>query len=136
MITAIDTSVLLDVFGADDRFGQSSAAAVRECLARGSLVACDVVWAETSAYFPTVAHAQAALDGLRVDYSPLDMATSLLAGEQWRIYRRAGGTRGRVIADFMIGAHARTHSDQLLTRDRGFYRTYFENLSVVDPSEA
>jgi predicted nucleic acid-binding protein len=136
VITAIDTSVLLDVFGADDRFGQSSAAAVRECLARGSLVACEVVWAETSAYFPTAAHAQEALDGLRVDYSRLDMPASLLAGEHWRRYRGAGGTRERVIADFMIGAHARTHSDQLLTRDRGFYRTYFDSLPVVDPSEA
>ena len=32
MITAIDTSVLIDVFGADPRFGAASASALRLCL--------------------------------------------------------------------------------------------------------
>ena len=40
----------------------------------------------------------------------------------------------RVIADFLVGAHAVTGSDRLLTRDRGFYRSYFERLAVLDPS--
>lgn len=32
MITAVDTSVLLDVFGADPSFGPSSQATLRDCL--------------------------------------------------------------------------------------------------------
>ena len=51
MITAVDTSVLIDVFGADVRFGQSSAAALRRCLNEGAVVACAAVWAETRAAF-------------------------------------------------------------------------------------
>lgn len=135
MITAVDTSVLLDIFGADSEFGPRSAAAMRGCLAEGSLVACEVVWAETAASFATKTAAEAAFTGLRVDFSPLDASTSLAVGQAWRTYRKAGGSKERVIADFLIGAHALAHADQLLTRDRGFYRRYFDELRIVDPGE-
>lgn len=39
-----------------------------------------------------------------------------------------------MIADFLIAAHARAHADQLLTRDRGFARSHFGDLRIVDPS--
>jgi predicted nucleic acid-binding protein len=134
VITAVDSSVLLDVFGADPTFGPSSAAALRSCLSEGGVVACEVVWAETGACFPGTAEADAALRGLRVDFSALDGPTALAAGMTWRAYRKAGGARERVIADFLIGAHALANADRLLTRDRGFYRRYFKTLSIVDPA--
>lgn len=136
MITAVDTSVLLDVFGADPKFGPSSATALRDCLEAGRVLACEVVWAETGASFATAAEADSALRGLRVDFSALDAPTALAAGETWSDYRKAGETRERVIADFLIGAHALAHADRLLTRDRGFYRRYFKALRVLDPTEA
>lgn len=40
-------------------------------------------------------------------------------------YRMVGGRRERVVADFLIGAHALHHADRLIARDRGFYLDYF-----------
>ena len=49
MITAVDTSVLIDIFAADQRFGAASANALRVCLNEGTVVESDVVWSETRA---------------------------------------------------------------------------------------
>ena len=47
----MDTSVLLDVLGADARFGPSSREALRRAYDGGAIAACDVVWAEVRAHF-------------------------------------------------------------------------------------
>jgi predicted nucleic acid-binding protein len=125
--------VLIDVFGADPRFGERSREALRDCLARGGLVACDVVWAEITGAFADTATARGALERLGVTFSALGEPAALAAGEAWAAYRRGGGPRDRVIADFLIGAHASTAADRLLTRDRGFYRCYFDGVVLVDP---
>lgn len=134
MITAVDTSVLLDVFGADREFGSRSRQAVEQTLAQGSLIACDVVWAEAAAAFPSSSALAEVMDALGVDFSPLDAVCAAEAGAAWRTYRARDGKRDRVIADFLIGAHARHRADRLLTRDRGFYRTCFAELELIDPS--
>lgn len=134
MITAVDTSVLLDVFTADPTFGPASRDCLEKCLAGGAVLACAVVWAETSALFPDPDSAQAAMNTLGAAFSALDQRTALSAGEAWRSYRKRVGSRSRMIADFLIGAHASLQADRLLTRDRGFYRSYFPGLTVIDPA--
>jgi predicted nucleic acid-binding protein len=131
MITAVDTSVLIDVFGNDPKHGGASADALRQCLREGALTACDIVWAETRAVFDNEAAFASAMSTLGVLFSPLNAIAAAHAGLAWRAYRQGGGTRVRVVADFMIGAHAAHQADRLLTRDRGYYRSYFAGLQLV-----
>lgn len=134
MITAVDTCALLDVLGADAVFGPRSARALRSCLQEGRLIACEVVWAEAASVFPSAAQARQALDRLGVEYSPLTQDAALAAAVAWQAYRSKGGRPQRVVADFLIGAHAKLQADRLLTRDRGFFRSYFTGLAVLDPA--
>ncbi len=134
MITAVDTSVLLDVFGADAKFLDRSKNALRSAMRAGGLLACEVVWAEVGAFFGSPDAAAEAMDRIGFVYDPLSREAALTASVAWRRYRRRGGIRTRVIADFLIGAHAAERADRLLTRDRGFYRSYFKGLKIADPS--
>ncbi|GAB4371762.1 MAG: type II toxin-antitoxin system VapC family toxin [Deltaproteobacteria bacterium] len=136
MITAVDTNVLLDVFFDDPKFGRGSAEALRKCLGEGALAACEVVWAETASMFGSESSFLEAMETLTVGFSPVRDETALRAASAWRKYRSPGGKRTRVVADFLVGSHAVTQCDRLLTRDRGFYRTYFSGLRVLDPSAA
>lgn len=135
MKTALDTSVLLDVLGADPVYGETSRQALRSAYDTGALVACDVVWAEVRAHFLTDEAFQEALGLLGVRFDSVSPDAASEAGRLWRESRKGERVpRARVIADFLIGAHARLQADALLTRDRGFYRRYFAGLRVVDPT--
>ena len=134
MITAVDSSVLIDVFGADPNFGAASAHALRLCLNEGAVVANEVVWSETRAAFGADDEFFRAMQAAEISFSPISQKTATLAGVTWKKYRTSGGQRIRVIADFLIGAHAAAQCDRLLTRDRGYYRKYFGRLVIVNPS--
>lgn len=133
MITAVDTSVLLDVFLADAAHGPAAKSLLQRCLREGRVVACAAVFAEVASAFDDPAQARAALARLPIDYDDLDAEAAFLAAEMFHAYRRRGGRRERVVADFLIGAHAALRADRLLTRDRGFHRVYFSRLEVLEP---
>jgi hypothetical protein len=133
VITAVDSNVLLDVLTGDRLHGEASRRALSASRIGGAVVACEVVWVETVGWFDGDA-GRAAVTQLTIDFDPMRLDAALVAGRAWREYRTSGGPRQRLIADFLIGAHALIQADRLLTRDRGFYRRYFSALEIVDPA--
>jgi len=134
MITALDSNVLIDVLGADATFGTASSAALREATRSGALIVSEVVWAETASWYRSEQEAAEVLGDLRVQLVATGTSAAYAAGAVWAAYRRRGGRRERVVADFLVGAHAAAHADRLLTRDYGFYRARFKDLAIVDPT--
>ena len=71
-----------------------------------------------------------ALTGLSLQRRP----ALFIAGLAHRHYRRVGGERQSVLADFFIGAHAAVLGCGILTRDARRYRRYFPQVPLVTPS--
>lgn len=134
MRTAVDSSVLLDVIVNDEKFAADSEAALRSAMALGVLVIGECVLAEIRPAFRK-GDVEAFLDDWAIDFTPSSRQSAILAGEMFEAHlsKRARGKALRVLPDFLIGAHASTHADRLLARDRGYYRDYFKHLVLVEP---
>lgn len=136
MRTAVDTSVLLDVLVADPAHGRRSETALRRAAAEGALVIGECVLAEiVPAFEGGVAEVKEFLDDWEIEFLPSTSEAALLAGSMFRAYlaRRAKEGIRRVVADFLIGAHAKCMGDRLLARDRGYFRDYFKGLDLLEP---
>jgi len=135
MITAIDTNVLLDILVPNESFYEASAASLQEAAGEGSLVICDIVYAELCIHFETQRECDAFLERSDIRVQSLTREAHFLASRAWRKYRQQGGQRTRILADFLIGSHAQKQATRLLSRDRGFYRKLFPSLVLQDPAK-
>jgi len=134
MITAIDTNVLLDILVPNEKFCDASIRALEGAANAGSLVICDLVYAELCIHFNSQRECELFLNDNEIRVEALSREAHFLGSRVWRNYRKQGGTRTRILADFLIGAHAQTQATRLLSRDRGFYKKLFPGLQLIDPS--
>ena len=134
MITAIDTSVILDVLTDDRSHSLSSESALRKASAEGKLIICATVVAELSPALGDEHQLSEFLEDWQLEFSPMRLESAVLAGRYYRTYLSRSGTAKRVLADFLIGAHSVFEADRLLARDRGYLRDYFTDLTVWEPA--
>lgn len=154
MIAAVDTNILLDVLIPDESYLKSSKALLDEYIVKGQLIICETVYSELASQFISEKDLKDFLSdtGIRLVHS--NEKSLYLAGERWKEYTKnrkqtlqcpqcgkqvtaickechySFTVRHHILSDFIIGAHARSLADVLITRDRGFYKTYFKDMKI------
>jgi predicted nucleic acid-binding protein len=117
----VDTNVLVDVLENDPEWADWSVAQLRAQAQIHRLVVNPVIHAELSLTFSTVEALDDALAALQIPIIDMPRPALFLAGKAFAKYRRQGGTKGKVLADFFIGAHAALAGLPVLTRDARRY---------------
>ena len=141
MTSAVDTNIIVALLAGTEAETEAAQRALSEAAARGGVLICGAVYAELLA---TPGLGAAELDAflaetdLEVAWS-LDKAVWQAAGQAYGGYaRRRRGQKGdpgprRILADFLIGAHAAASADRLLTLDPQLYRSDFRTLELIVP---
>jgi hypothetical protein len=136
MRTALDTNVLSALWS-----NESSARAIAKCLADarhdGAVLISGIVYCELLAYpNATAAYVDnfCADTGIKIDMQLQDVAWAE-AGRRFASYaarRRESKAEGpkRLVADFLVGAHALMQADRLMTLDPSRYQQDFPELRL------
>ncbi len=89
MITAVDSSVLLEFLTGSPADGPGSTRALRQAAAEGALIACTTVWAEVLGASLNPGGTASSLDRLDVELVVDDREVAIEAARVYRAYRGA-----------------------------------------------
>jgi predicted nucleic acid-binding protein len=129
----VDTNVLVDVLEDDPEWADWSIGQLRAQSKIHRLAINPVIYSELSLTFSTVEALDRAVDDLGLTMIEIPRPALFLAGKAFVRYRRQGGAKSNVLADFFIGAHAAVARYPLLTRDTRRYTTYFASVNLIAP---
>jgi predicted nucleic acid-binding protein len=129
----VDTNVLIDVLQDDPQWAEWSIQQLRSQSQVHELVINPVIYAELSVVFESRATLDKVVASMGLNFHELPYDALFLAGKAFIRYRRAGGHKQNVLADFFIGAHAAVSACRVLTRDARRYQTYFPTVGLVLP---
>lgn len=154
MITAVDTNIILDVLNPAAKWSSESKILIDDALSMGAVIICGAVYAELASFFEDIGDLDKFLSETRIKLVHSSSKALEFASSAWKEYlkkRREGvecsscgrhqmvqcagcgatiRVRQHIITDFLIGGHALALADVLLTRDKGYYKTYFPSLKV------
>jgi predicted nucleic acid-binding protein len=138
MTTAIDTNIFVSFWDSNDASNSAVTSALEAAARLGPLVVAAPVYSELLAFPSRTAEF---LDyffadtGIVVEWN-LDESIWRLAGLAFQAHasrrkaQRGSGPR-KILADFLIGAHALRRGCTLLTMDERIYRTSFPRLRIA-----
>ena len=129
----VDSCVLIDVLENDREWADWSQQQLESWSARGPLLINPVIYAELAAYASSKEALDAEVAGAGLELRDFPSEALFLAGRAHAAYRRRGGVRAGVLADFLIGAQAAVLAIPILTRDTTRFRSYFTTVKLVSP---
>ncbi len=129
----VDTNVLVDVLENDPEWAEWSIGQLRAQSKVHRLAINPVIYSELSLAFSTVEALDKTIEVLGLAVVEVPRPALFLAGKAFVRYRRQGGSKKNVLADFFIGAHAAVSRYPLLTRDTRRYSSYFADLTLIAP---
>lgn len=129
----VDSNVLIDFLDEDGPWVEWSRLAVAKAQSRDDLIVNHVVLAETAGRFTSADEQASFMSDLQIGIHAIDGEGAFRAGQAFRAYRRQGGSRTGILADFLIGGHAAAAGASLLTRDRQRFASYFPELTLITP---
>jgi predicted nucleic acid-binding protein len=132
----VDSNVILDVLCDDPTWAQWSREQLRARSLVHPLAINGVIYSEISTAFGSISQLERTIDDLGLRVLEIPRPALFLAGKAFLQYRRQGGAKQSILADFMVGAHAAVAGVPVLTRDGQRYRSYFPTVEVISPDRA
>lgn len=129
----VDTNVLVDVLENDPEWADWSIGQLRAQSKIHRLAINPVIYSELSLTFSTAEVLDRTVDELGLAMIEIPRPALFLAGKAFVRYRRQGGKKQNVLADFFIGAHAAVSGHPVLTRDTRRYVSYFSGVRLITP---